>query len=94
MTAECGEGSVSLQCCLSNNSPPSETFLKVIDSRRWLKGVIGESHHMQSNVHDRIKKAFVEVAKVQNRAKRGLGLLTSCLTNAVGAALLVDIASN
>ena len=60
MTAECGEGSVSLQCCLSNNSPPSETFLKVIYSRRWLKGVISGSRHMQSNVHDRVKNAFVE----------------------------------
>ena len=74
--------------------PTSEMFLKVIDSRRWLKGVISGSCHMQSNVHDRIKNAFVEVAKVQNRAKRGLGLLTSCLANAVGAALLVVIASN
>ena len=70
--------------------PTSEKSLKVSAySRKWRKGVFGESRHAQSNVHDRIKKAFVEEAKVQNRAKRGLGLLTSCLTNAVGASLLV-----
>ena len=72
--------------------PTSEKSLKVsADSRKWRKGVIGESRHAQSNVHDRIKKAFEEVTKVQNRAKRGLGLLTSCLTNAVGAALLITL---
>lgn len=68
----------------------SEKSLKVIDSRKWLKGVISdsESRHKQSDVHDRVKKAFEEVT-VENRAKAGLALLTSCLTNAVGAALLI-----
>ena len=68
----------------SQQQPLSERSLEVIEtSRKWLEEVISESRRTQSNVHDRIKKAFEEINKVRRRTRKGLGPLTSCLADAV-----------
>ena len=68
----------------SQQQPLSEKSLEVIEtSRKWLEEVINKSRRTQSNIHDKIKKAFEEIKKVRSRTRRGLGPLTSCLADAV-----------
>ena len=59
----------------------------IVASRKWLKGVINDSH-----IHEEVKKAFLEMhgkKVVRVRAKRWLGALTiaSCLTSAALSAI-------
>ena len=67
----------------SQKHPLSKRSLDVIaTSTKWLEGVISESRRTQSHVHDRIKKAFEEMKKVQPRTRREINPLVSCLTDA------------
>ena len=74
----------------AQQQPLKEDSLKVIAaSRKWLEGVINESRHTDSHLHNKIKQAFEEMKGkkiVRSRAKRWAGSLTSCLA---GAALSI-----